>query len=143
MLWNQRHDIWKKHCAWNYFSVFITLRCKLNRQYVQRKRKKIGAESVQWCRNWSGSQEETIAPQHHSSADWCFRTVSSRGDILALLQQSRKKVKKQCVVLFFYHFVCSSPPLPCLYAITQPDALLNNSRHLVRQLRQSRRTSRA
>lgn len=37
-----------------------------------------------------------------------------------------------------------SCPLFCLSscAITQPDAVLNNSRHLVRQLRQSRRTSR-
>lgn len=85
-------------------------------------------------------------PTVSQSVSWCFSAVSSWADIYALLtlQQRGQKGERTalpslCITsLPFFFFVLSL--FPC--TIIRSDAQLNNSRHLVGQLRQSTKTSR-
>lgn len=82
-------------------------------------------------------------PPVSQSVGWCFRAVSSWGDnpaLLTLQQRERTEVNTLLLIPLSYVFLLSCP-LFCLSscAITQPDTLLSNSRHLVRQVRRTSR----
>lgn len=73
---------------------------------------------------------------NHPQPRWNPSTVLNR-------KSSQRKILCPPTVLSFYHSVaCLSLSCPLSCEVTQADSLLNNSRHLVRQLRQSRRTLR-